>query len=285
MMRKFYSFAGVDICLESETDHPFDDSIHLAAFQASAREHCHKYTLSLVPQLDAPVGNHIHTTNNQLIYRHSQGSVCYHGIISGNWESATTRVDHRGQIHHVQLNSRIYKDRLSEKAILNALGVENLVAQAGGFILHASYIVYNGMGILFTAPSGTGKSTQAELWHKFRDAQIVNGDRAVVRLTDGSASVWGFPFCGSSSYCHNVTAPLAAIVYLSQAPQTTIQKLRGYQAFRYVWEGVNVHHWDPENVALVSKTTEQLLQQVPVYHLACTPDESAVSALEKTLTK
>ena len=185
----------------------------------------------------------------------------------------------------MQLSARLYPHSISEKAVLSALGAEELVARAGGIILHASYIVWNGMGILFTAPSETGKSTQADLWHKHRSAQIVNGDRAVVRVVNGTASAWGLPFAGSSAYCHNITAPLAAIVYLSQAKETTIQKASGYQAFRRVWEGINLNRWDPTNVALVSQTAEQLLRQVPVYHLACTPDETAVAALEKMLIK
>ena len=95
----------------------------------------------------------------------------------------------------------------------------------------------------------------------------------------------GIPFSGSSQICENCSLPLKAIVYLSQAPETTICPLTGVRAFARIWEGVSVNIWDKEDVEQVSATVQQVLERVPVYHLACTPDESAVSALEQMLRK
>ena len=141
----------------------------------------------------------------------------------------------------------------------------------------------DGKAILFTAPSETGKSTQADLWHRLRGAAIHNGDRSAVRWQDGRAYACGVPFAGSSQICENVTLPLAAIVYLRQAPETTIRRLRGAESFRCLWEGCSVNTWDRADVDRISETVLQVLTAVPVFELACTPDESAILALEGVL--
>ena len=79
--------------------------------------------------------------------------------------------------------------------------------------------------------------------------------------------------------------PLEAIVYLGQAPVTTIRRMRGYEAFSRIWEGVSVNTWDKTDMELVSHVVQRIAQQVPVFHMPCTPDESAVDVLEQELKK
>ena len=77
--------------------------------------------------------------------------------------------------------------------------------------------------------------------------------------------------------------PVKAIVYLGQASQTSIRRLRGTEAFRRIWEGVSVNTWNVEDVASAMDITTRVIGAVPVYHLVCTPDESAVLTLEQQL--
>ena len=57
------------------------------------------------------------------------------------------------------------------------------------------------------------------------------------------------------------------------------------EAFRRIWEGVCVNNWNRQDVDAAMGLVEALLGQVPVYELACTPDETAVKALEAQLRK
>ena len=83
----------------------------------------------------------------------------------------------------------VYLNRKYESALLNtgnykifnALALEKVLIAHESIILHASYVNYNGKAILFTAPSGTGKSTQAALWEEYKGAEIVNGDRVIIQ--------------------------------------------------------------------------------------------------------
>ena len=63
---------------------------------------------------------------------------------------------------------------------LGPLALEKHVLNHGGIVLHCSYIKYKEKAILFSAPSGTGKSTQASLWEQHRGAKTINGDRALL---------------------------------------------------------------------------------------------------------
>jgi hypothetical protein len=185
----------------------------------------------------------------------------------------------------VQILKSHHLQKLSSRTILNSMALEHLIARNHGFVFHCSYIDWNGEAILFTAPSETGKSTQADLWHQYRGAEIINGDRAAIRLAEGKLLAEGIPFAGSSQYCKNRSLPIKAIVYLGQAPKTTIRKLRGYEAFSKIWEGVSVNTWDREDLERVSAVVQKVASEIPVYHMPCTPDESAVIALEEALRK
>ena len=167
------------------------------------------------------------------------------------------------------------------KTVLNSLAVEHLGAQNGGIVLHSSFVEYNKKGILFTASSDTGKSTRTNLWHKHRGAGIINGDRSAICVTEGGIVSYGTPFAGSSNICLKKILPLAAVVCLKQAPQNHIRRLLGAEAFCRIWEGCSVNTRDKTDVAAVSATVQQIICAVPVFELACTPDEMTVKTLEE----
>ena len=135
--------------------------------------------------------------------------------------------------------------------------------------------------MLFTAPSGTGKSTQAELWREHRGAVVVNGDRSVLRIVDSVPCASGLPYSGSSGICLNRTLPLRAIVYIEQAMENSVTRLHGFAAFRKVWEGVCVNTWDTAQVSRASDIVRKIVTSVPVCLQKCTPDLRAVEELER----
>ena len=64
---------------------------------------------------------------------------------------------------------------LTSFVVSEIIDLPRLLLRRGSVFLHASYILYGGQAILFTAPKQTGKSTQAALWQRFAGAEIVNG--------------------------------------------------------------------------------------------------------------
>ena len=65
-------------------------------------------------------------------------------------------------------------------------------------LMHGSAIAINGKGYIFTALSGTGKSTQAEYWKQMRGAEIINGDRVLITKRNGKFFANGIYVAGTS---------------------------------------------------------------------------------------
>lgn len=149
--------------------------------------------------------------------------------------------------------------------------------------IHSSLIENNGRGLMFLGPSGIGKTTQAELWNKYRDALIINGDIVFVQETEDSFLGWGTPWHGSSPYCENTSVPVEALVVLKQAPENSIRELTGFEKVSAVSGSVFYPQWLENGMELCLETLDHLLSALPVYELSCRPDEEAVALTEKTV--
>lgn len=172
---------------------------------------------------------------------------------------------------------------LSRTHVVFTSGIHHHLLKDGVAILHASYIDIGGEAILFTAPSGTGKSTQAELWRQFAGAEIINGDRAMIRRHDGIWHAYGSPCSGSSGICLNRTLPLRAIVVLEQHSENVIERMTYPSRIRALVSATEVYPWLPEDIDLAFAIAEQVVTQVPVIRLRCRPDQGAVECLKAFL--
>lgn len=149
--------------------------------------------------------------------------------------------------------------------------------------LHSSFVELGGRGILFVGPSGIGKTTQAELWNKYADARIVNGDKAFLRLFDDGAYAYGSPWRGSSDYSLNTKASVAGIVALRQSKVNKIRRMDTVEAMEYFMPHVFLPHWDEECMRQAVSTFAEVLQRVPLWILECRPDEDAVMLTKKSV--
>ncbi len=163
------------------------------------------------------------------------------------------------------------------------LALEKEMIQVDAMLLHSAYMCYDGTAVLFSAASGTGKSTQADLWEKYRGTRTINGDRSLlIRETDGWKA-YGWPICGSSEICHNEKYPIRAIVMLKQAKENKVYPLQGFRAVRDIMEQITINAWDSEFQIRVMDLLEELRKEVPIYCLECDISEDAVRCLEQVL--
>lgn len=169
--------------------------------------------------------------------------------------------------------------------IWNYLAFEDVLINHQGFILHSSFISWQNNGILFTAPSGTGKSTQADLWKKYEDADIYNGDRTIIRKIDGKYYGFGSPYAGSSGIYRNESAPIKAIVVIEQGPDNVIRRLHGREAFLPLFRETLMNTWNKEYMEKMTDLLMDVACQIPVYHLSCRPDQGAVNTVKNEILK
>lgn len=170
------------------------------------------------------------------------------------------------------------------RMISDHIGMETLFLRKSCLMLHAAFIRWQGRGILFTAPSGTGKSTQAELWKKYEGADILNGDRAAVRRDEsGCWQAYGLPYAGSSGIYRNEKAPLSTVVVLRQAEENRIRRLGMLEIIQKLYPETTVHQWEPDFIEKALTLLTELAGEVPVYLLECRPDRGAVEAVKNVL--
>lgn len=168
--------------------------------------------------------------------------------------------------------------------LLDASELELVLLAQEAFSLHSSLVRrVEGDAILFTAPSGTGKSTQASLWERYAGAETLNGDRSILRKTGGAWTAFGSPFAGTSGIFRNESAPVRALVVLRQAPENTIRRLPLAEAFRAIYSESVLPRWNHAAHQHVIELITAIASEVPVYLLACTPDERPVTLLRETL--
>jgi len=179
-----------------------------------------------------------------------------------------------------------YKDELlREFHISGMLAMELVFIINQGFQLHASVINWKDKGILFSAPSGTEKSTKADLWKKYEGAKVINGDRALIRKEKGEFTVYGSPYAGTSKIYTNFSAPIKAIVILDQGKENKIKRLGVKDAFVRLYSESTVNAWNQEYVIRFLDLLQDLIENVPVYHLSCRPDQDAVNTVKNEILK
>lgn len=242
----------------------------------------YRYTISLADNLPAPVGDVIARRPDLLVLRSGAGECRYIGVKGSPVpyacyqetapDGAEVTVD-RDQLPHIDC----------DPAFVSLLALERRQLALGGLILHCACICHDGEAILFSAPSGTGKSTQADLWARFRGAEVINGDRMLLQKRGGRWLARGWPVCGSSGICHNRDLPIRAVVNLSQAPVDRAQRMAPMQAFTRLYSEITINRWNRQGNLQVMELLEDLVTAVPAYHLACTMEESAVEALEAAM--
>ena len=165
--------------------------------------------------------------------------------------------------------------------LITLMDIEATLLDFDAIILHASLIRFADNGIIFSAPSGTGKSTQAELWKHYESAEILNGDRAALRQINDVWTAFGLPYAGTSGIYRNESAPLKAIVALRQAKEENrIRRIEGAEAFRYLYPETMIHRWDMVFEQRATKLLLKLITDVPVFLLECCPDREAVDILK-----
>lgn len=193
------------------------------------------------------------------------------------------RIDHDGDVD-IRIDSAWQRSKELLPDVPDDLGEYMYTAydfyrkllQRGGLMLHASAVVVDGRAYLFTANSGTGKSTHTQLWLKlFGDrAYILNDDKPAVRREADGWYAYGTPWSGKHDISRNIRVPLAGIACVNRAQENNIQPFSGLEAIQAILKQVN-RPKGMEFRASLMDLLDHLLTEVPVWKLYCNMDISA----------
>lgn len=180
------------------------------------------------------------------------------------------------------------KDELRIDTIFaSCLAFERHLARCGCYILHCAFLDYKGQAILFSGPSGIGKSTHADLWCKHIDGtQVLNGDRALIcPAGNGGYEVCGWIVCGSSGICFNERHPLKAIVFMEQAAENSVRETTPMQRFKKLTSQITVNWWNTEQTTAALDNLTTLASKVETLTYACNMELEAPLKLREILTQ
>ena len=158
--------------------------------------------------------------------------------------------------------------------------------QVNTVLFHGSVIVMDGKGYIFTAKSGTGKSTHARLWCDLYGDRvvIVNDDKPLIRVEESKITAHGTPWDGKHRLSTNTSVPVTGICILHRADENRIERANSKDIYPMFVQQV----YRPSNKESMLKTfdlLDRILEQIPVYDLYCNMDIDAARVAYEGMNK
>lgn len=183
------------------------------------------------------------------------------GDFCAEWNPATARGHIQQTINPYSLDSVL--------RIVHTL----MLAQKGGFLLHAASAIRNGRAFVFSGISGAGKTTIARLAPQ--DTALLTDEISYVIRGEGAYFAVGTPFYGELAQPgENLQAPIEGVYLLAKGPKNTIEPILGTDAVRGLLGNILFFARDPEFVKLVFDSVCEFVRHVPVRRLTFVPDSS-----------
>lgn len=214
------------------------------------------------------------------LYKNGNKYISHHKILSNGRNASLFVFEDEGGywLYADEVFTELFE---KEGKYIKYIALDRLLLKNNAFYLHASFIQVNNKAVLFSGPSGIGKSTQAEQWVKNRNAKIINGDRTIIRKVDDEFFAFGSPFAGSSDVYINESYNIEAIVFLQQGKENILSRLDKKKAYMLLYSQSMFTGLPLEYLSMGMDILTELIKKIPVYELICTPDVRAVETLEK----
>ena len=178
---------------------------------------------------------------------------------------------------------RNFPDPFLERAVIQRKFAEHLMEQ-DILLLHGSTLALDGQGYLFTARSGTGKSTHTRLWRDMfgERVQMVNDDKPFAQLTSDGVTVWGSPWSGKHGLDTNIGVPLAGICLLERGWENVIRRAEPADV-KELLKGFRPQ--TQQQADAYGALLDQLLQRVNLWQMCCTKDPEAARVAFEAMSK
>lgn len=183
----------------------------------------------------------------------------------------------------LELNPNVKDEEVAEYLATGAIFARHMLSFDGLYI-HSSAIILDGKAYLFSAPSGTGKSTHTEKWIRLFGARYLNDDKPALRLVDGVWMAYGTPWSGKHDLSENIGVPLGGIAVLRRGEENTITPMVPAEALPYIMSQ-SIFQLPREYMEKQLTLMDRLLRDIPVWKLYCRNDDEAAYLSKKMMTK
>ena len=153
-------------------------------------------------------------------------------------------------------------------------------------LFHGSCVAVDGVGYLFTAKSGTGKSTHTRLWREYLGgcAVMVNDDKPLIRVTGSGAIVYGTPWNGKHSLGENIAVPLRAVCVLIRDTINHIEPIDRRTAYPMLLQQTH-RPQNPADMPKMLSLVNSLADNVLLYRLGCNMEIEAAEIAYKGMVQ
>lgn len=141
--------------------------------------------------------------------------------------------------------------------------------------LHGVTLLCGNELVILSAPSGTGKTTLSHLLEEYCDAIVINGDFALLSVSDEGIIFEPTPFCGSSGRCLNQRVRVDRVVFLSQSKDNRWLELDGRQALTHFMTNAFVPEWDDGVRQAIQENIMRCVSCLKVDAFSFAPDREA----------
>lgn len=154
--------------------------------------------------------------------------------------------------------------------------ISNYITQYNRVLMHGSSICVDGKAYIFTALSGTGKSTHTKLLRKLLGdrCMMINDDKPFLLFEQDQIYVCGTPWMGKHRIGENVIKPLGGIFFLHRAENNSLCKMEASDALPLMISQIH-RPSDPKCMLDTLQMLDKLLASVPLYDFGCNMDISA----------
>lgn len=216
-------------------------------------------------------------------------SLCENYAYSGDtppaFKADVTKSDIDFEREKDDINSQNYPDCYYESLALFRKLCNYALKNADGFVFHSSAVEVDGKAYLFTAPSGTGKSTHARLWREMLGdkAVMVNDDKPMIRLLGEKFFVYGTPWMGKHALGAPIKSEIKAICIIEQAKGNSIKRISPHEML-FTALNQTIRPDSAEDMDKLLSLLEKLLSSVGLFKLCCNISREAAELSYKTMS-
>lgn len=160
-----------------------------------------------------------------------------------------------------------------------------LAALHGKYALHSASNYYQEKAWLYSASSGTGKTTHVKLWEKLYAVPVLNGDLNLLGMENDEVFVYGIPWCGTSGVYTTKKYPLGGIILLKRGTENRVCKLPQDERQLYTAQRMISPAWTEKQVDDSLLFAEKLSDRIPIRQLYCTQEPSASAVMKEYIDK